>query len=231
MSENNVTSIVAGGFVVADYDTAQFSLNFSEYAPKAKAAKAKLKEGVDQINKVLASLKDKGLVMLSGTYLTGPTVGTHTTYDRVKQVHVVEGQKATYNVSFQTQTLEMVNEVYDTLTELDLNELSVSSPSYSVKAESDLKQKALEDAWRVAQVLFANQCGVLELDKNNFSIASWQVNYSNDEYGTYNGKFRNSTATPMSLGANYDDDDAIAINAGKAKVKVTLTVDYARKAL
>lgn len=229
MSDNNVTSIVAGGFVVADYDTAQFSLNFSEYAPKAKAAKAKLKEGVDQINKVLASLKDKGLVMLSGTYLTGPTVGTHSVYDRVKQVHVVDGQKATYNVSFQTQSLEMVNEVYDTLTELDLPELSVSSPSYSVKAESDLKQKALEDAWRVAQVLFANQCGVLELDKNNFSVASWQVNYSGEDYT--GGKFRNSTATPMSLGTNYDDDDAIAINAGKAKIKVTLTVDYARKAL
>lgn len=224
-----VTSIVAGGFVVAEYDTAHFSLSFNEYAPKAKAAKAKLKKGVERVNAALADLKERGLVMVTGTYLTGPTVTPNDVYDRVKQVNVRDGQRATYNVSFQTQNMELVNEIYDELSDLDLNEINVPSPTYSVKAIAALKQQALEDAWRVAQVLFANQCSVLGLDVNNFNVATWQVNYSGQEYG---GKFRNSTvALNANFGGGGDDDDAIAINAGKAKVQVNLTVNYTRKSL
>lgn len=225
---NFVTSIKAGGFVVSDYDTAHFSLSFSELDVKAKDAKAKLKKGVEKINGALATLKSKGLVMLAGTYLTGPTVAPNWVYDRASQTNVLKGQKATYAVSFQTQMLEMVNEVYDTLSELDLNEYLVNSPVYSVKAEAALKQQALEDAWRVAQVLFGNQCSVLGLDSSKFEVSTWDVDYSANEYT--GGKFRNSTPSPMTLNAGgYDADDAIEINAGKAKVKVVLTVNYVRK--
>lgn len=225
-----VTSIVAGGYVVAEYDTAHFSLSFSEYAPKAKAAKAKLKKGVDKVNEALDSLKEKGLKMVVGTYLTGPTVGPNYVYDRVKQINVLEGQKATYTVSFQTQSMELVNEVYDDLSDLDLNELTLQPPTYSIKAEAALKQQALEDAWRVAQVLFANQCGVLGLKTNNFTVATWSVNYSGDDYRG-GGKFRNSTVALAAGGGGGYDDDAIEINAGKAKVKVLLTVNYTRGGL
>lgn len=227
---SNVTTISARGFVTAEYDTASFAMTFSEVAPKAKAAKAKLKKGVEQVTSTLETLKKSGLVMLASTYRTSVTVAPNWVYNDKTRRNDLEGQKATYTVSFQTQTLEMVNDVYDALSELDLNELNLGAPTHSVRAEAELKQQALEDAWRVAQVLFANQCKVLGLNPSNYTVNSWQVDYSGQTYG----KFRNSTnAVAMSAGGGFsaDEDDAIEINAGRARVEVTLTVNYSRNQL
>lgn len=226
----NVTTISARGYVTADYDTASFAMTFSETAPKAKAAKAALKKGVEQVTSTIEALKKSGLVMLASSYRTSVTVAPNWVYNDKTRKNVLEGQKATYTLSFQTQTLEMVNDVYDALSELDLNELNLASPTHSVRAEAELKQQALEDAWRVAQTLFANQCAVLNLNPTNFFPSSWNVDYSGQSYG----KFRNSTnavAMSASGGFSADEDDAIEINAGRAKVEVTLSVVYSRVSL
>ncbi len=228
MQKDKVNTIKARGFVVADYDTAKFTLSFNEYALKAKDAKTKLKAGVAKVSAAIESLRGKGLELLKSSFHTSTSVSPHLRYDSVSRLNVKEGQIATYSVTFQTPTLDLVSEAYDVLSELEVNECTINSPTFLVRAESALKQQALEDAWKVAQVLMTNQCRVLGLDEKNFTVAGWDVNYSGDEY--YGGKGRNFTNSVASGGAGLDDD-AIELVSGKALVAVVLTVDYARKAL
>lgn len=225
---NQVTSISARGFVVADFDTATFSLSFNEFAPKAREAKTKLKKGVEKITTAIDGLKKKGLEILATHYRSNISVQPNSVYNQSSREWEVKGQKATYTVTFQTPTLEMVNEAYDILSELDVNEYTVNSPTYSVRAEAALKQQALEDAWKVAQVLFANQCSVLGFDPKNFSVSTWQVNYGgNEHHGFAKGRnFTNSLAAGGSAGGG--EDDAIELNAGRAVVDVVLTANYSR---
>ena len=224
----NVTSISARGFVVADFDTATFSLSFNEFAPKAREAKTKLKKGVEKITTAIDALKKKGLEIMATYYRSNISVQPNQVYDQNTRAWKAAGQKATYTVTFQTSTLEMVNEVYDVLSELDVNEYTVNSPTYSVRAEAALKQQALEDAWKVAQVLFANQCGVLGFDPKNFSVTTWQVNYGGNEHHGF-AKGRNFTnGLAAGGGAGGGEDDAIELNAGRAVVDVVLTANYSK---
>ncbi len=224
---NQVTSISARGFVVADFDTATFSLSFNEFAPKAREAKSKLKKGTEKITSAIDALKAKGLEILATHYRSNVQVQPNYVYDRNSGEHKMQGQKATYSVTFQTPTLEMVNEVYDVLSELDVNEYTVNSPVYSVRKDAELKQQALEDAWKVAQTLFANQCRVLGKDPANFSVLTWNVNYGGqDHHGYAKGRsFMNSVAAAP-MGGGGAEDDAIELNAGRAVVDVILTVSY-----
>lgn len=223
---NKVTTVSARGCVVTDFDTATFVLAFNEFAPKAKDAKLKLKKGAAKITAALDELKKKGLEFLTNNYRTNITVQPNYVYDRNNGTNRMEGQKATYSVTFQTPTLEMVSEAYDLLSELDVNEYTVNSPTYSVRAEAAFKQQALEDAWRVAQVLFANQCKTLGFEADKFSVDSWQVNYSGRDHGGFS-KGANYTNSVM-LGSDSGDDDTIELNAGRAIIDVILTVDYVR---
>lgn len=227
---HQVTSINARGFVVADYDTATFSLSFNEFAPKAREAKTKLKKGVDKITTAIDALKAKGLDILVTHYRSNVQVQPHYVYDRTTGEHKLQGQKATYSVTFQTPTLEMVNEAYDVLSELDVNEFTVNSPVYSVRKESDLKQQALEDAWKVAQALFANQCKVLGLDPSNYSVSTWNVNYGGqDHHGFAKGRnFMNSTVAAAPMGGGGYEDEAIDLHTGRAVIDVVLNVSYVK---
>lgn len=224
---DNVTTINARGFVIADYDTAKFTLSFHEYAPKAKDAKLKLKKGVEKVTAALTSLREKGLGMLNTTFHTSTSVQPNYVYDNTTHKNVMKGQKATYTVVFQTPTLDLVSEAYDVLSDLDVNECTLNSPTFLVRAEATLKQTALEDAWKVAQVLFANQCRTLGLDADNFCVSSWNVDYSGRD--THSFKGRNFTNSSMAGGFGGDEDDVIELVSGKALVEVILTVNYDRK--
>lgn len=222
---NKVTTVSARGCVVTDFDTATFTLAFNEFAPKAKEAKLKLKKGSAKITAALDDLKKRGLEFLTNNYRSNVSVQPNYVYDRVNGTNRMEGQKATYSVTFQTPTLEMVNEAYDVLSELDVSEFTINSPTYSVRAEAQFKQQALEDAWKVAQVLFAHQCKTLGFDETKFSVDSWQVNYSGRDHGGFSkGANYTNGVSNMTLG----DDDAIDLNAGRAIIDVVLTVDYVR---
>ena len=222
---NKVTSVSARGFVVADFDTATFSLSFNEVAPKSRDAKLKLKRGVEKITSTLDGLKKAGLVVLVTHYKSTITVGPNVVYNPHSGRNTTEGQKATYSVTFQTPTLEMCAEAYDALSELEVNELTVNSPAFSIRAEADLKLKALNDAWTVAQKLFNDQCTVLGKDSSNYSVANWEVNYSGHDHGGF-AKGRNFSNSTAALGGGYDGEDAIDLHAGRAVVDVVLKVDY-----
>ena len=126
----------------------------------------------------------------------------------------------------------MVSEAYDALSELNVNQYTVQSPTYSLRAEAALKQEAFEDAWKTAQVLFGNQCKTLGLDANNYEVCSWDVDYSGQGGRMAKGRnFLNSAysagAAPEALGGG----EPIELNAGRAMVEVILTVNYTRKPL
>lgn len=222
-----VTTVSAKGCVVTDFDTATFSLSFNEYAPKAKDAKLKLKKGAAKITAALDDLKRRGLEFLTNNYRSNISVQPNYVYDQHSRQNKMEGQKATYSVTFQTPTLEMVSEAYDLLSELEVNELSITSPTYSVRSESRFKQQALEDAWKVAQVLFAHQCQTLGFDPTNFSVGTWGVNYSGYDHGFAKGRSY-SNAVMASADAGAYGDEAIELNAGRAIIEVILTVNYVR---
>ena len=221
-----VTTVSAKGCVVTDFDTATFTLAFNEFAPKAKDAKLKLKKGTAKITAALDDLKKRGLEFLTNNYRSNVTVQPHYVYNRTTGENKMEGQKATYSVTFQTPTLEMVSEAYDLLSELDVNEFTIGSPTYSVRAQTKFKQQALEDAWKVAQAMFAHQCQVLGFDPANFSVGTWGVDYSGHDHGF--AKTRNYTNSVMASAAPGGDDDAIELNAGRAIIEVVLTVNYVR---
>ncbi len=221
---NQVTSITARGYVVADYDTATFNLTFHEFAPKSRDAKLKLKKGASSVTAALEALKLKGLKILGSTFKTNVSVGPNMVYKSSSGTNVIEGQKATYTLTFQTPTLEMVSEAYDSLSEIEASQLTVQSPTFQVRKEADLKQEALEDAWKVAQVLFGNQCRTLGLDASKYSVHSWAVQYTADR--GYSGKGRNYTnSSEVSLDG---DESFISLNSGRAIVDVTLTVNYSQ---
>lgn len=227
--DNVVTTIAARGFVVAEFDTAHFSLQFTEKAKKAKLAKSGLKKGVDKIAAVLDSLKSKGLIMSEGSFKTSVSVQPNYVYNRTSGQNDLIGQRATYSVSFQTQVLEMVNEVYDELSELDLNELVVNQPGYSVRAQETLKLAALEDAWVVAQKLFNDQCRVLGKNPAEYSVSNWEVDYSGIEYGKGRNFASNRLeAMPLSDHVGGGDSSPIDLNSGNAVVAVTLIVKYVK---
>jgi uncharacterized protein YggE len=230
MTKDNVTTIGARGFVVAEYDTAKFTLTFSEYAPKARDAKLKLKKGVEKVSAAIESLRAKGLVTLGNSFHTSTSVQPNTVYNNNTHKHVVDGQKATYTVVFQTPTLDLVSEAYDVLSELDVKECTINSPTFFVRNVATLKQQALEDAWKVAQVLFTNQCRTLGIEEKNFAVSSWAVNYSGEDYSGFS-KGRNMSNSSIANGGGMDDDGAIELVSGKALVEVILTVNYSRKAL
>lgn len=225
---DTITSISACGYVVADFDTASFSLSFSEVAPKSRDAKLKLKKGVKKITHTVDKLKKSGLEILKTHYRTNVSVGPNYVYDQSTHRNNIEGQKAFYTVTFQTPTLEMVDEVYDVLSELDLNEYTVGSPVFSLRKVSDLKQEALEDAWRVAQGLFVNQCKVLGKDPSNFSVSTWEVEYGGQANHGF-AKARNfSNSAVGSAAAAPVAEEAIELNAGRSIVDVVLTVHYTK---
>lgn len=225
---DKVTTVSAKGCVVTDFDTATFALAFNEFAPKAKDAKAKLKKGAAKITAALDDLKKRGLEFLTNNYRTNITVQPNYVYNRTTGENKMEGQKATYSVTFQTPTLEMVSEAYDLLSELEVNELSINSPTYSVRSEAKFKQQALEDAWKVAQTLFAHQATTLGFDPSKFSVDSWQVNYSGQDHGFAKGRSYMNSVVASAAGGGGGDDEAIELNAGRAIIEVILTVDYVR---
>ena len=226
----NVTTISARGFVVAEYDTAKFTLSFNEYAPKARDAKLKLKRGVEKVSAALETLRAKGLVTLGNTFHTSTSVKPHTVYNHNTHKHVADGQVATYTVVFQTPSLDLVSEAYDALSELDVNECTINSPTFFVRNVANIKQQALEDAWKVAQVMFGNQCRTLGVDADNFSVSSWSVNYSGEDYSGFS-KGRNYSNSSVANGGGMDEDGAIELVSGKALVEVILTANYSRKPL
>lgn len=221
-----VSSTRSQGVAMADYDVASFHVSVSEKANNSAFAKTLLKSSVDLVVKKLEELKEKGLTYREGSYKTSSFVGPDYEYNKKTGGHEVVGRKATWTVSFQTSNMEMVNEVYDVLSSLELNDIQVSSPAFKIDNLKPLHKEALKNAWNNVKERFASECEILGLKPEHYEILTWNVHYDERERAMPQAA---PVMAVMSFAADSsEEDDFLDLNSGKAVVHATLTVQWKR---
>lgn len=229
----SLTSQHATGTAAAEYDVASFNLSVTESDKTAAAAKDKVKKVTDQIDAVLAGFEVKGLKITKGTLRSTVHVGleydwNHTTGKRKKK-----GYTAQYNMSFQTENVDLVNELYDALINVESEGLQVSSPAFKVKNIDELHHIALQDAWARLRARFNSECTVLGLKSASYVIGAYNVRYDEskaaedglESMGGARLAMSASSAPGASRGSNQ-----LEINSGKANIRATLSVTFVRGA-
>lgn len=213
----------ANGVAMADYDVAVFQVTVTERGKNAVLAKESLKESIAKVLDVITALKEKGLTFRDDSYKTSSSVQPHTIYDSKKSEWKMSGQKAVWGVTFQTANMDLVNDVYDELTSVELTEIYVAPPAFKVIKIDDLQKSALEDAWAKVKDQFAAECRVFGLAVSDYEVYTWNIHYDNNESADPR-RMMMAQAAPMG-GA----DESIDLNPGKSVINVNLTVNWAKK--
>ena len=235
------TTVAARGSADAPYTIANFSVSLSAKGKTVPAAKSRLKSQIEELNKALADMqKNLSLEFVKNSVRTHSQVQEDWDYNNRKNEMV--GYIVTYSVSFQTDDLDKVNQVFDVLTSLP--EVRVANPSFGLKPSQRerLSKKALKNAFTKAYERFETECKVLGLDANDFEISNWEVTYHDSQRGervaramsarmTSNAVFEGAAA-PVAAAAAIGGGamDEIDLVSGLAEVTVNLEVGYARRA-
>lgn len=237
------TTVAARGKAEVPYTIANFSISLSAKGSTVPSSKKKLQIQVDDLNKSLETIRTSlGLEFIKNSVRASSSVQEDWQYKSNKNEFI--GYIINYNLSFQIDKLDKVNEVYDILTSLD--NVKVASPGFGLKPvqREKLNKKALKDAFAKASDRFDAECKILGLDSTEFEIANWEVTYGDSQRG-------NRVASGMSarsmMNSRSDEDDvyegaiacaapagggassALELVAGLAEVTVNLEVGYARK--
>lgn len=223
------TTTNANGIAMADYDVAVFQLSVSEKGKNAVLAKEALKESINEVLEAIEVLKGKGLTFRDNTYKTSSSVQPNNVFDNKKNEWKMSGQKAVWSASFQTTNMDLVNDIYDELTSLELTEIYVAPPQFKVIKIEELQKSALEDAWLKIKDMFATECRVLGMTAIDFEVVNWAPRYDNNE--SAGPRRMMAAASPMSDmgGGGSRGGSSIELNPGKSVINVTLSVDWAKK--
>lgn len=232
------TTVAARGLAEAPYTVAGFSLSLSDKAKTVPSAKAKLKNKVDDLNKVLEGLRSKlGFEYVKNSLRTSSSVQEEYEY-RVNKNEFI-GYVVSYSLSFQIDDLDKVNAVYDALT--SLAEVKVASPSFGLKTaqREKLGKKALKNAFSKASERFATECKVLNLNPNDFEISNWEVTYGDSQRGnrvaagmaarSTSNSYHSDDVIESAVGGAASGSNSLDLVAGLAEVVVNLEVGYARR--
>lgn len=222
-----VTTVEAKGTVKVDYDQAEFRLSFHEKAPMASAAKTKLKMSIDKLNAVLDSLKEKGMQIVDNSLKNSVYVNANREYHGHR--YVTKGYVAYYSVVFTTESMDMVNDIYDVLTNLNINDMNLSTPSFKLKNADTVKKDALKKAWERVQEMVQSECEVIGINRNMLRVAGWEVGYNGyaqNRRSSVARSYGGYEAIGAASAAGGSAHEAIEINAGQADVTVALTVDF-----
>lgn len=219
-----VTTVEAKGTVKVDYDQAEFYLSFSEKAPMASAAKTKLKMNIDKFDAALAALKEKGLQIVEGSLKNSVYVNANRVWEHHRSV--TKGYVGYYSIRFTTENMEMVNEVYDTLCNLNINDMNLNTPQFKLKNADSVKKEALQKAWDRVKEMIQSECEVLGVNREALKVAGWEVGY-NGYAANRRSVARSYEGYAVAAAAASSGEEAIDINAGQADVTVSLTVDFA----
>lgn len=174
------TTVAARGSAEAPYTIANFSIHLQAKADNVPGAKARLKTQIEDLNTALSDLKDKlSFKFVKNSVRTSSRV--QEVYEYVNNKREMTGYLVAYNLSFQVDDLDKVNQIFDTLTSLP--EVSVPNPTFGLKASQreKLSKKALKDAFEKVSERFATECAVLGLDVNDFEISKWETNYHDSQ--------------------------------------------------
>jgi len=232
------TTVAAYGLAEAPYTIANFSLSLHAKGKTVPVAKERLKEQIEGLNNSIEELKKKlNLKFVKHSLHTASSVQEDYEYKANKHEHV--GYIVNYNLSFQIDDLDKVNEVFDALTSLD--KVRVGNPTFGLKPSQRerLGKKALKDASTKAAERFATECEVLGLNPNDFEIVSWEATYHDSQRSdrvTHMAKSARRTSNAYYEGAVAASAYAagggggeIDLVSGQAEVNVNLEIGYARK--
>jgi uncharacterized protein YggE len=232
---NAATTTAARGLAEAPYTIANFSLSLSAKGTTVPTAKERLKKQIEALNTSLEDMKKElSLKFIKNSLRTSSSVQED--YEYKSNKHELVGYVVTYNLSFQIDDLDRVNEVYDVLTSLD--KVRVANPTFGLKPaqREKLSKKALKNAFEKVTERFKTECEILGLNPNDFEISAWEPTYHDSQRG--NNVARHMAARSASNAVAYslesasssaDDGGEIDLVAGRAEVVVNLEVGYTRK--
>ncbi|MAG11541.1 MAG: hypothetical protein CMI52_01905 [Parcubacteria group bacterium] len=202
-----VVHITGTGEHRAPFDLVSFTVTCKAHAQTSREAKKKLDGELQPLLTFFAGLEERGVIARKAS-----TSDVGYAYKRVDREHLRDGFEATYMLVFSTKQMELVNGLFDDLTELS-DEYIVSSPSYLIEDSQGAESEALKAAWEDVQRQLKEQCELLGKNHEHLVICYWQTGDTFESHGK---------GTVRANAAGLSD----RLFAGKAVVKVHLTVGY-----
>lgn len=222
MSEVQIArSVDATGTVKQKYDKVSFSVEIAEVDQTGPTAKKKARPAVDAAQGLIETLVTEGVTI--------PTEDRRLEFSVApNEVHTREGMKrdgyvACFTIRFATPDIAHASDIMDRLTEIEGT--SVSAPQFSVADESALHKEALEKAVANAKALLAEECEVLGLEPDHYTLSSWRVHRGDRgmRSASAQGKFA------MMAAAASSGPDPVELDPGSASVSVQVTLNYVHK--
>lgn len=223
-----VTTVAALGEAETDFNVAMFHLSLMAEGETAQLANSNLKTQVVELNNTLSKINsDVKAHEVRNSRISSTSVQPHYVYDDEKRKNERRGFRASYSLSFKVDSMDKVSQVYDELTKLSSDKLSINSPTFGLKSSEKLNKKALKDAWKKVKNRFSEECKIMGLSDSDYEVSNWEVSYNDS---------RRTGARPMmamSLSAREESIGGgaapIEIHSGKAKICVNLNVSFQRK--
>lgn len=223
-NERSLTAVNATGVAIADYDTALFTVTVEGRGKTGPKAKDAARTTINGLTACLAALEKEGVQIAKDEMTTDLTVGEEKTYDRNSGQQKSAGYLATYSLQFKTESVDRASEIFDKLSSVE--GAQVQSPDFRVKDIAALQKEALKDAKAKADRKFQDECEILGLDKSNYELVTYQARYDESESaGARPMRAMAAMASPESVGGG--GPPPVDIKAGKATIRVTLTLTYA----
>lgn len=224
-----IQTVDAHGIAEAPFDRALFTLSTEVKASTAALAKDKLLDASTSFKEVFEKIKQCVGVSIDESSLTvSATINVNQVLNKKKDAWIKSGFKGSYSVSFDVETPETANVVYDVLTSLE--GFTIPSPTFHLKKQEALKLKALKNAIDRAHNRFHAECDAIGVSPTDYEIGNWRVNYGGGDKGMVRmaAAYSNSSvdAAMETAGAGPVGLD---IQAALACVTIQLVVNYVRK--
>lgn len=224
-----IQTVDAHGIAEAPFDRALFTLTTEVKASTAALAKDKLLHASDSFKEVFEKIKQHAGVSIDESSLTiSATINVNQVLNKKKDGWVQNGFKGSYSVSFDLETPETANVVYDVLTELE--GFTVPSPTFHLKKQETLKLKALKNAFDRARNRFVAECSTIGISPDDYEVGNWRVNYGSDGKAAVRmAAAYSSNSVDSAMDASGVGPVGLDIQAALAVVTIQLVINYVRK--
>jgi uncharacterized protein len=216
-----LTTVSVQGVAFAEFDSIGFSATTQGNGATAAEAKEALQVTVSKVKKVIEELKRLGLKIVDGSLAINYGVAPNLIFDN-KNRRKTDGYIATCDISFRTLNIKMASQIMDALTSIE--EIQVESPDFKLDDVEELHREAFKDAVAKAQARFEDECDAFNLDSDDYAMKTYQTRYDESLSA---GPRQHRAVMAASVGSG-GDDSGIEIVAGKAVVRVNISVTYAK---
>ncbi len=233
MTQNLFTTVRGLGTASADFDVAVMNISVEGLGKTAAKAKEVLAKETAQLSEIIKTFESTGMVITTGTLRSSLHVAPHMVYRHSE--HVKDGFKASSSIQFQTESMTVVNDLYDALISIESESITVSSPSFKIKKIAELQELALKDAWERVRSRFNSECKVLGVASSRYEMANYVVTYDDSLEAEQSSGYENFRAPRAAGASNYSCTtinvigETPDINAGKANIRANLVVSFIAK--